>query len=181
MRFHHLLVLAGALLWASSASAGAWSKGCGFTGTVTSGAGAATGTPTNTSKVIDNNDIGCWRFIDDDGTVFSSVAAQMDGYIRVTAPSALFVFTQALDEDTSGTPTAAQVVLWLCPHGEAIVQATPALDCTEVSDPLDGAGGGSSTSAAIRVGPGSYTIQITAACADQDVCQVAVIGEGNIQ
>ena len=162
-----------AMLVAQAASAGAWSKGCQFTGGNITG---TIGTPTNASTRLGPGEFGCYRFNNADGTHNSTL-------VYVTADSANIIVDTQLDAEVLAATTAL-VVPYVCPQGAPINTANPEFSCTNQGGAngnaaLDGVGGPSTTqNASQRVGPGTYYFRITGACLAGDTCQVAVRAEG---
>lgn len=164
-----------------SAEAGAWSRGCSFTGGTVAG---TLGTPADTGKEIRPGGVGCYRFINADGVHNSTATAHGSVVIHVTAYSALISFDPQLDAVVGG-PTAAMVIPHYCPLPPLTI-ANPEQSCIGMGGAngnvaLTGVEGtASSQNAAIRVGPGWYYFEVSGACVAGDTCQVLVQGEGSL-
>jgi len=176
-----LLVLA--LLIPSAGWAGAWSKGCVFTGGTLTG---TIGTPASVDKHIGPNDVGCYRFNEADAAHFSSAAAHGSVLVRVTALEAVVVFDPQLDAEVTAATTALARPL-LCTTATVLESANPERSCVSVGGAgsnldLNGVEGPSGTqNSAVTVGSGVYVIRVTGACLAGDTCQVSFQGVGGGQ
>jgi hypothetical protein len=173
---HRLLVIAFVALLPNIGWAGAWSKGCGFTGGDLTG---TVGTPdravVSSVDSVGPNALFCYRFNNADSTHFSPA-------ILVTAPTALIIVDTQLDADIT-VATTTLVVPRLCSAGAILTAANPERSCMSLggvgtNTSLDGVGGPVATqNSRLLVGPGLYTFQVTGACLASDTCQIAVRGE----
>jgi len=157
------------ILASTSSSAEVWSGSCRFTGNLTSN--------DPTDFLIKAMNVGCYRFVDTDTTSTSDV-------ISIDAPSALWCFDP---DNTDEIPDTARVVIRYCPTGIGGGSAGNVNTCISLGGAngtasLDGTTGSAATqNSCIRTGPGSFYIEVTAACTktSPNYCQVSVKGEGD--
>ena len=159
-----MLVMAPSVGWTAS-----WGKNCTFVGT----AGAVIGTPANVSQRLGANEKGCWRFNNADGVVNL-------GYIQSSSSTNLICYDPDLFATTTNT---GRVIPHLCTAGGPVDAANPLRSCiglggANASVSLDGTEGPAPTqNACIRVGPGTFLVEVSAACIGGTVCQVSIQAE----
>jgi hypothetical protein len=164
-----LLILA----MAPAAWAGESSHGCSYTSEAAAADGTASGGGAS-KRTITANEVWCYRFIAGDGTHNTAT-------IQITAASAVIYFDPDLYQTVT---TTARVIPHYCPHGAPTDTSNPLRSCPSIggangNTSLDGTAGPDTTqNQAIRVGPGTYLFEISAACEAGDTCQIAVKGEG---
>lgn len=159
-----------ALLVASPAFAGAWSKNCQFSGTTAGVVGTALKPETN--PVIGAGARGCYRYISTDTGDY--------GYVTVSSESALLCF----DPDLFDTATsAARLIPHFCPQGGPVDTANPLQSCiamggASANTNLDGTEGPpASQNACMTIGTGVYIFETSVDCAGGDTCQISIQGQ----
>jgi hypothetical protein len=156
-------------LLASPGLASSWDLGC-DSDTTNDGSftiQAATGT---TSPV--GSRVGCWNFVDADSTTTSPA-------ITVQAETAVACF----DPDTEGTATdTSRVKIRWCVAGSK-PSSNPSNGCIDMggaltgTSTLDGTEGHAEVqNACLRIPPGVFYVEVTAACTS-DACSVRFVGE----
>lgn len=178
------LILLAVLLFAPAANAGTWAYNCTFTTlTGTTATRPASSLPQDAPLFqIDNYQRACWRYQNADST---HNAPQTAGGsltpVTVTAQSALICF----DPDIlQAVTTTARVIPHRCPQGVIADTSNPARSCQSQGGAngaasLDGTEGASTTqNSCLRVGPGTYYFEISAAAEAGDTAQISIEGEG---
>lgn len=153
--------------------AGAWGKGCSFTGT----AAGVVGTPSNSNRQLSHDEFGCYRYVTADGV-------HIFGPIIVTAPRGTLYFDPDLFQIVI---TTATVIPHICPQGAPVepgaadmVESCQSLGGANGAVSLDGTEGPASLqNSRIPLGPGVYYLEINNTCLGGDTCQVAIHAEGD--
>ena len=175
-------------LFAKPAAAAAWSNGCGYSGMDTAGTVgtpqpsgliftasstlATPGPPPGLSSVGDSTQL-CLQFNAADSTFVA-------GPFVVLAPSAQIVFDPDLGAVVSvaGTPAVTPAIC----SGPVQALANPEFSCLTMGGAngnasLSGVEGADSIQNATKwVGPGTYVLRITGACAASKTCRVWIRG-----